>query len=345
MTTPLPRGHIQATDSPALPERSESLTENAAARLERRGWPATPIRRSVTASFEFFPPKTDNGAATLRECASHLSRFEPSFMSVTYGAGGTDQERTHAAINDLIQSTSAPIAGHLTAVGASKDEVGAVVDRYAEAGVRHIVALRGDTSDQLQPHPDGFTDAASLVAAIRSQVDAANLTGFDISVAGYPEVHPRAASEQADIDNLKRKVDAGATRVLTQFFFDTDSFIRFFERARAAGIDVPIVPGIMPVWNVERIQSFSARCGTSIPSWLPELFDGLDEAPEVRELVAATVAAEQCRRLAEYGIDSFHFYTMNSSTLAAATCQILGLRATSSTAATVSDQRNERAAS
>ncbi len=308
------------------------LTENAAARLGRRGWPATPIRRAITASFEFFPPKTDKGAAKLRDCADQLSQFDPAFMSVTYGAGGTDQERTHAAVAGLIERTDAPIAGHLTAVGAPQHDVLDVVDRYIDTGVRHIVALRGDTSDELQPHSDGFADAAALVAGIRAKVDAAGLDGFDISVAGYPEIHPKADCAQADLDNLKRKVDAGATRVLTQYFFDTDAFIRFFEQARSAGITVPIVPGIMPVWNVDRIQAFSARCGTKIPSWLPELFDGLDEAPEVRELVAATVAAEQCRRLAEYGIDSFHFYTMNSPTLAAATCQILGLRANSNSA-------------
>lgn len=301
---------------------------DAAARLERRGWPATPIRRSITASFEFFPPKTAPGAAKLADCADQLSRFEPAFMSVTYGAGGTDQERTHAAVASLIERTTRPIAGHLTAVGASVTQVDDVVDRYIDAGVRHIVALRGDTSADLQPHPDGHADAASLVAAVRARADEAGLPDFDISVAGYPETHPKAIDAASDIDNLKRKVDAGATRVLTQYFFDTEAFMRFFERARAAGIDVPIVPGIMPVWNVAKVRAFSERCGTTIPSWLPDLFDGLDDAPEVRELVAATVAAEQCRRLAEFGIDSFHFYTMNAPTLTAATCQILGLRAT-----------------
>ncbi len=310
----------------------------AAARLERRGWPATPIRRHITASFEFFPPKTEQGTAKLLACADHLSRFDPEFMSVTYGAGGSDQERTHTAVASLLDRTAPPIAGHLTAVGASIAQIGDVVDRYIDAGVRHIVALRGDTSDALQPHPEGHGDAASLVSSIRAKTDAAGIADFDISVAGYPEVHPKAIDAATDIDNLKRKVDAGATRVLTQYFFDTEAFMAFFERARAAGIDVPIVPGIMPVWNLAKIQAFSERCGTTIPAWLPELFDGLDDAPEVRELVAATVAAEQCRRLAEFGIDSFHFYTMNAPTLTAATCQILGLRATEGTRAVTTPQ-------
>ncbi len=321
------------------------LTENAAARLSRRGWPAIPIRRSIDASFEFFPPKTPKGTQNLRECAQQLTRFSPSFMSVTYGAGGTDQDRTHGAIAELTETTDSPIAGHLTAVGASKADIDTVIDRYIESGVQHIVALRGDTSDTLQPHPGGYPDAASLVAGVRRRVDELGIADFDISVAGYPEVHPKAASAAADLDNLKRKVDAGATRVLTQFFFDTDAFVRFFEAASAAGIDVPIVPGIMPVWNAERVQAFSKGCGTTIPDWLPELFDGLDDAPEVRELVAATVAAEQCRRLSEYGIDSFHFYTMNKPTLAAATCQILGLRANGDVDSSATETNEQKEAS
>ncbi len=303
----------------------QDLQNDATERLARREWPATPIRRQIAVSFEFFPPASPTATRNLFECAEQLDRFQPRFMSVTYGAGGTNQSRTRNAVADLSLRTRAPIAGHLTAVGASKAAVRDVIDGYVNEGVRHIVALRGDTTDEVGPHPDGFVDAADLVKGIRHQVDDPS---FEISVACYPEVHPLAESAEADLDNLKKKIDAGATRAITQFFFDTDSFLRFVERARKAGIDVPIVPGIMPVTNFARIRSFSERCGATIPAWMPELFGDLDGAPEIRQLVAATVAAEQCRRLAEHGVDTFHFYTMNQPALTASTCHILGVRST-----------------
>ncbi len=314
------------------PVANDSIRETAD-RLGRRAWPATPIRRRMNVSFEYFPPATPVATRTLFECAEQLDTFEPSFVSVTYGAGGTSQERTHRAIRDLQTRTAAPVAGHLTAVGATRRDVEDVIDRFVVAGVRHIVALRGDTSDTLQPNADGFTDAADLVAGIRGRVDA----DVTISVAAYPETHPRALSADADIENLKRKLDAGADQAITQFFFDTEDFLHFRDRARAAGITAPIIPGIMPVWHFAKVRSFSERCGATIPAWMPELFDGLDDAPEIRQMVAATVAAEQCRQLAEHGVDTFHFYTMNRPALVAATCHMLGIRPRGASVSTNND--------
>lgn len=305
----------------------EFLHEQSAERLARRGWPATPIRSDIEVSFEFFPPpSTGNAGATrLRDCMGQLAPLNPTFMSITYGAGGTTQGRTLSAVADATRSFSVPIAGHLTCVGATKDQVLGVVDRYRQLGVTRIVALRGDVpADVGDPYP-GFADAASLVTGIRDHVDDPEL---DISVAAYPEVHPKAASARSDLDNLKRKIDAGANRALTQYFFEPDVFLRFLDRARGAGITVPIVPGIMPITNFGKICSFSRRCGTSVPPWMQDLFAGLDDSPEIRSLIAATVAAEQCRRLAEHGVRSFHFYTMNQAPLSLAVCHILGVRAT-----------------
>lgn len=298
----------------------------AAARLAKRPWPAQPITNDIEVSFEFFPPNDGAGAQSLAACVDQLSVFDPSFVSVTYGAGGTTQSRTLATIATLSQVTSLNVSGHLTSVSKTAEEVDEVVDAYASAGLRHIVALRGDVPDGAENNgivDGGYSSAAELVAGIRSRDDGAT---FDISVAGYPEVHPRAASAEADIEHLKRKVDMGADRVLTQFFFDTDAFMSFFERCRAAGIDVPIVPGIMPVTNFANIARFSKRCGTTIPDWMPELLSELDDDPTVQRMVAATVAAEQCRTLSEFGIRQFHFYTMNRPELTAATCRILGVR-------------------
>lgn len=282
----------------------------------------------ISVSFEFFPPAnvTEAAMAKLRRSVQQLAPLNPRFMSITYGAGGTTQERTLAAIDDIGRSfdTAPPVAGHLTCVGADRHEVLDVVDAYRELGVGHIVALRGDapaTDDGSNPYP-GFGDAASLVAGIRQHLDGADM---EISVAAYPEVHPKATSARADLDNLKRKIDAGADRAITQYFFDTDVFLRFMDRARAAGITVPIVPGIMPVTHFERICSFSKRCGTAVPDWMHEMFTGLDDNPEVRSLVAATLAARQCSRLAEHGIRQFHFYTMNQATLTLAVCRSLGV--------------------
>ena len=295
--------------------------DETADRLDRRPWPATPLRPGLEVSFEFFPPATPAGERSLERTVAELAPLHPRFASVTYGAGGSTQERTIATVEQLV-GAGVRTGAHLTCVGKSRDQVDEVVDRYLATGVEHIVALRGDPPEGTDDgrHPDGYRDAAELVAGIRRRSD------VDISVAAYPEVHPRATSAAADMDNLKRKIDAGATQAITQFFFDADVFLRFFERARAAGITVPIVPGIMPITHFAKVSGFAERCGADVPRWLRELFDGLDDAPEVRDLVAATVAAEQCRRLAEHGIRSFHFYTMNKSALTASVCRILGVR-------------------
>ncbi len=298
----------------------------AAERLARRPWPARPIRPDIEVSFEFFPPSTEAGGQSLGECVRELAAFAPSFASVTYGAGGSTQLKTLATLAVLRESTELGLAGHLTCVAKSAGEVQQVVDAYLSGGVRRIVALRGDAPEG-GPNggvaPDGYATAAELVRGIRSRPDG---DAFDISVAGYPETHPKAQSADADIESLKEKVDAGADRILTQYFFDNDDFRRFFERCRAAGINIPIIPGIMPVTNFARLQRFSARCGATIPSWMEELLGPLDDDPAVQRLVAATVAAEQCRDLLEFGIRQFHFYTMNKPELTAATCRILGVR-------------------
>jgi len=283
-----------------------------------------------TVSFEFFPPATSAGFNALATSATSLAAFDPSFTSVTYGAGGSTQDKTFNAI-DLLRTTNAnlTIAGHLTCVAASKRDVDTVIDRFASAGVERIVALRGDTPENAPgcapdgTHPDGYRSAVELVAGIRNRPDGGR---YDISVGAYPEVHPKASSPSADIDNLKRKLDAGADRAITQFFFDAETFARFRGRARRAGITAPIVPGIMPITNFAAVCRFSERCGTSVPRWLHKMFDELDDAPEVRELVAATLAAELCKKLMEYGVTEFHFYTMNKPNLTAATCRSLGLR-------------------
>jgi len=290
-----------------------------------------PIRDGIEVSFEFFPPSTPAGTQSLARCVDQLVPFGPKFVSVTYGAGGSTQHTTHAAATDLAAIPGLSVAGHLTCVGSTAAKIADVLDDYLAIGVHHIVALRGDesaVSDPLgapAPTDDTYTSAVELIAAIRRHA-AERDTDIEISVAAYPEVHPKAASAEADLDNLKAKIDAGATRAITQFFFDTDVFLRFLERARNAGIDVPIVPGIMPVGNFARIDRFAARCQATVPQWMRELFTDLDEMPEIRPLVAATVAAEQCRRLAEHGVREFHFNTMNRAELTAATCRILGLR-------------------
>lgn len=308
------------------------LVTAAAERLDRRVSPTTPIRDDLSVSFEFFPPATKAGFETLANSAEELARFSPSFVSVTYGAGGSSQDKTFAALDMLAGETSLPVAGHLTCVAADKGCIDSVVDGYLARGVNHIVALRGDAPADAPSecgadgsHPQGYRDAADLVAGIRRRPDADQI---DISVAAYPEVHPKAKSAKADMDNLKAKLDAGADRALTQFFFDTEVFLRFLDDARAAGITAPIVPGIMPVTNFAGICRFSERCGTKVPQWMHDLFADLDEAPEVRELVAATVAAEQCKLLIEHGVRDFHFYTMNKPNLIAATCRILGISPT-----------------
>lgn len=305
----------------------------AADRLARRPWPATPLR-GLEVSFEFFPTATPEGAERLGQCATELAPLGPRFASVTYGAGGTSQDRTLNTLADLRNKTSLELAGHLTTVSASRGETLEMVDKYLELGVSHIVALRGDQPTDGPPTPaDGFETAADLVAGIRNHVG----DRVEISVASYPEVHPKAATAEEDLDRLKEKIDAGADRTITQFFYDNDAFLRFQERCQRAGISVPIVAGIMPIGSFSKMSNFAQRCGAKIPDWMPELFSGLEEAPEVHQMVSATVAAEQCRGLAERGVRHFHFYTMNRAELTAATCRILGIRPNADTASGAAD--------
>ncbi|MGE5503411.1 MAG: methylenetetrahydrofolate reductase [Actinomycetota bacterium] len=283
---------------------------------------AAASRRPVRVSFEFFPPKTEKMQQSLWECIERLAPLAPDFVSVTYGAGGTTRERTHDTVVRIARETSLRPAAHLTCVGHSRAEVDDIARRYWDEGVRHIVALRGDAPEGqvYQPHPDGYAYAAELVAGLKRIAD------FEVSVAAYPEIHPDAPNAAFDLDNLKRKVDAGATRAITQYFFDVDHYRRFLERCDKAGIRVPVVPGILPVTNFGQVQKFSAACGASVPDWMADLFEGLDDDPETRRLVAATVAAEQCRALAADGVENFHFYTLNRADLAYAICRILGVR-------------------
>jgi methylenetetrahydrofolate reductase (NADPH) len=274
-------------------------------------------------SFEFFPPKTAAMEEQLWHAVKRLEPLAPQFVSVTYGAGGTTRERTHATVKRIVDETSLRPAAHLTCVGATREEIDRVVREYWDAGVRHIVALRGDPpagSTSYAPHPGGYAYAADLVAGIRRVAD------FEVSVGAYPETHPEAASPDADLDNLRRKLDAGATRAISQYFFDVWTFLRFRDRCAKAGIKAPIIPGILPVTNFQQVVKFSRMCGASVPGWLAALFDGLDEDADTRRLVAATVAAEQVRRLQEHGVEDFHFYTLNRADLTYALCHILGMR-------------------
>ncbi|MFC0384791.1 methylenetetrahydrofolate reductase [NAD(P)H] [Muricoccus vinaceus] len=274
-------------------------------------------------SFEFFPPRTDALEAQLWSCVKRLEPLAPRFVSVTYGAGGTTQARTHATVTRILRESSLTPAAHLTCVGATREEVDAVAREYWDSGVRHIVALRGDPpagQNGYAPHPGGYAYAADLVAGLKRIGD------FEISVAAYPEVHPTATSPDDDLDNLKRKIDAGATRAITQYFFDAPTFLRFIDRAHAAGITVPIVPGILPVTNFAQVAKFSAMCGARVPDWMGTLFDGLDDDQETRRMVAAVVAAEQVRLLQANGVDEFHFYTLNRPDLTYAIAHILGAR-------------------
>ncbi len=281
-------------------------------------------------SFEFFPPRTEALETQLWTCIRRLEPLGPRFVSVTYGAGGSTQERTHATLVRILRETSLVPAAHLTCVAATREQVDEVARMYFDAGVRHIVALRGDPPagvDRYAPHPGGYGYAADLVAGLRRIAD------FEISVAAYPEMHPAASSPLADLDNLKRKIDAGAARAITQYFFDTETYLRFLDLSLAAGIKVPIVPGIMPVTNIQQVRKFSAMCGASVPAWLVRMFEGLDDDPETRRMVAATVAAEQVRLLQANGIDEFHFYTLNRPDLVFAIAHILGVRPASHGAA------------
>ena len=275
-------------------------------------------------SFEFFPPKTPALEAQLWACIERLATLRPQFVSVTYGAGGSTQERTHATVLRIVKETSLTPAAHLTCVGATREEVDEVARRYWAAGVKHIVALRGDAPNgqAYTPHPGGYAFASDLVAGLKRVAD------FEITVAAYPEVHPQALSPQADLDNLKRKLDAGATRAITQVFFNNDVYLNFLDKALAAGITAPIVPGIMPVSNFKQAASFCTACGTSVPQWMAELFEGLDDDIETRRMVAAATTAEQVRILQANGIDEFHFYTLNRPDLVYAIARILGVKPT-----------------
>ena len=273
-------------------------------------------------SFEFFPPKTDALEQQLWTCIRRLEPLHPRFVSVTYGAGGTTQARTHATVTRLVRETSLIPAAHLTCVGASRTEVDEVARSYWDAGVRHIVALRGDApaGETYAPHPQGYAFAADLVAGLK------NVAPFDISVAAYPETHPQAVSRVGDLDNLKRKLDAGASRAITNFFFDTSVYLRFLDLCLAAGITAPIIPGIMPVTNLAGLRRMATLSGVAVPDWLGHMFEGLDDDLETRRMVAGVVAAEQVRLLQANGVDEFHFYTLNRAELTYSIAHILGVR-------------------
>lgn len=279
---------------------------------------------AMCVSFEFFPPKTEEMERTLWDAIGRLAPLSPSFVSVTYGAGGSTRERTHTTVRRILAETALVPAAHLTCVAATCDEVDAVIRGYRDAGVRHIVALRGDppggAGEKYAPHPGGYVNGADLVAGIKRIAD------LEVSVGAYPEKHPDSASVEADIDMLKAKVDAGATRAMTQFFFENDRYFRYLDRVRACGIDIPIVPGILPVQNFKQTRLFAERCGASVPRWLAERFDGLDDDVATRKLIAAAVAAEQVLDLVARGVTDFHFYTMNRADLVYAVCHLLGLR-------------------
>ncbi|MBS0247949.1 MAG: methylenetetrahydrofolate reductase [NAD(P)H] [Proteobacteria bacterium] len=279
----------------------------------------------IDVSFEFFPPKDEAMEKTLWDSITRLEPLTPQFVSVTYGAGGSTRERTHATVKRILNETALTPAAHLTCVAATREEIDTIVRNYRDAGVRHIVALRGDpvsgAGEKYTPHPDGYENAAALVAGIKRIAPE-----IEVSVSAYPERHPDSPTVEADIDMLKRKVDAGATRAMTQFFFENDLYFRYLDRVRARGIDIPIVPGILPVQNFAAARNFATRAGASVPAWLAERFAGLDHDPATRKLIAAAVAAEQAIDLLDRGVTTFHFYTMNRADLVYAICHLLGLR-------------------
>lgn len=283
----------------------------------------------LNVSFEFFPPKTEAMEETLWSSIRRLEPLGPSFVSVTYGAGGSTRERTHRTVRRILDETSLLPAAHLTCVGASREEVDEVIREYWEAGVRHIVALRGDPPPEeggsgvggvYVPRPDGYQNATELTHAIR------RIAPFEVLVGAYPEKHPESPSLAHDIDVLKAKVDAGATQAISQFFFDIDAFLRFVDKARDAGIAIPIIPAIMPVTNFKGLKRMAAACEATVPGWLANLFDGLDDDPDTRRLIACSVAAEMCAKLEEQGFKDFHFYTLNRADLVYALCRVLGVR-------------------
>jgi methylenetetrahydrofolate reductase (NADPH) len=280
--------------------------------------------RRIGVSFEFFPPNSEDMEKILWESIERLAPLAPDFVSVTYGAGGTTRERTHATVKRILNETPLTPAAHLTCVAAQRAEIDTIVRTYHDVGVRHIVALRGDpvggAGTKYAPHPGGYSNAADLVAGIKRVGD------FEISVSAYPEKHPDSPTVEADIDMLKAKVDAGASRAITQFFFENDLYFRYLDRVRARGIDIPIVPGILPVQNFKATTGFAKRCGASVPAWIADRFQGLDQDAATRKLIAAAVAAEQVFDLVDRGVTTFHFYTMNRADLVYAVCHLLGLR-------------------
>ena len=281
-------------------------------------------RGDIAVSFEFFPPKTEAMNETLWRSIETLAPLKPRFVSVTYGAGGSTRERTHATVARIVNETDLTPAAHLTCVGATREEIDEIARSYWDAGVRHIVALRGDPAEQgasYSPHPGGYANAAELVAGLKA------IAPFEISVAAYPEVHPDSDCPESDLDNLLTKIDAGADRAITQFFFSADCFLRFRDKVAAVRPDVEVVPGILPISNVATTRRFAGQCGAAIPEWMDRLFEGLDELPAARQLVAATVAGELCGQLYAGGVRHFHFYTLNRAELAYAICHLLGVRA------------------
>jgi methylenetetrahydrofolate reductase (NADPH) len=281
-------------------------------------------RSRPSLSFEFAPPRTPEAEESLWTCIRRLAPLDPTFVSVTYGAGGSTRERTHRTVRRILDETTLKPAAHLTCVAASREEVDAVIQEYWDAGIRHLVALRGDPPGSLggayTPREDGYANATELTAAI------SRIAPFEITVGLYPQVHPESPSIAHDIDVLKAKIDAGATRAITQFFFDIDSFLRFVDQVRKAGVTIPILPGIMPVSNYKGLQKMAAPCGIPVPPWMANLFDGLDNDPETRKLIACSVAAEIVARLEEEGFSDFHFYTLNRADLVYALCRVLGVR-------------------
>ena len=309
---------MNATAAAALETLPEDTRQGPVARSGDRG------ERRLNVSFEFSPPKTEEAEAALWTAIRRLEPLNPSFVSVTYGAGGSTRERTHRTVARMLAETRLRPAAHLTCVEASREDVDQVVRDYWAAGVRHIVALRGDPPGAIggryEARADGYANATELTAAIRA------VAPFEVSVGLYPQIHPESPSVDHDIDVLKAKVDAGATRAITQFFFDVDAFLRFRDRVRAAGVSIPVSPGIMPVSNFNGVKRMAGPCGIAVPHWLANLFDGQDGDPETRKLIAASVAAETCAKLEEEGFSDFHFYTLNRADLVYAICRVLGVR-------------------
>jgi methylenetetrahydrofolate reductase (NADPH) len=300
-------------------ERTMSI-ESLSSRI---GETLTRINKPVSVSFEFFPPKDEAMEKTLWASIQRLAPLRPRFVSVTYGADGSTRERTHGIVTRVMRETNLVAAPHLTCVGASREEIVDIARGYWSDGIRHIVALRGDPpqgTTQYQPHPQGFAYASDLVAGLKSVAD------FDISVAAYPEIHPEAANAQRDLDYLKAKLDAGASRAITQSFCETDTFLRFRDHCAQAGITAPIVPGLLPIISLPQLLRFAARTSMSVPDWLRHRLEGLDDDPETRRMIAASVAIEQVQQLAREGVEDFHFYTLNRAELTFAICHALGVR-------------------